>query len=92
MIVGVVGGALLPFAFKNTGIDITPWRGAILGLGLAPIIPLGDLAESMIKRQSATKDSGNLLPGHGGAFDRLDTLLWAMPISYYLIVYLLPIL
>lgn len=90
VIVGILGGALLPFAFNNTGIDITPWRGAILGLVLAPSIPLGDLAESMIKRQAAKKDSGTLLPGHGGAFDRLDTLLWAMPISYYLIVYLLP--
>ncbi len=88
---GLAMGALLPLALKNT-IDISPWRGAVLGLVLALSVPLGDLAVSMIKRQVAQKDTGNFLPGHGGAFDRLDTLLWAMPISYYLILYLFPIL
>jgi len=90
LITGVAAGALFPLLLKNMGINIPPLRGAILGLVLALGTPLGDLAVSMIKRQVAQKDSGNLLPGHGGAFDRLDTLLWAMPISYYLILFLFP--
>lgn len=92
LIVGIAGGALLPLTLKNTGAGISSWHGAILGLVLALCVPLGDLAVSMIKRQVAQKDTGNFLPGHGGAFDRLDTLLWAMPISYYLILFLFPIL
>ncbi|OQY30512.1 MAG: hypothetical protein B6243_10330 [Anaerolineaceae bacterium 4572_5.2] len=92
LMAGLAGGALIPLWMTIPGIDITPWHGAALGLILALSIPLGDLAVSMVKRQVAQKDSGNFLPGHGGALDRLDTLLWAMPISYYVILYIFPIL
>ena len=81
-----IGDALRAVAFGEHD------HGAALGLILALSIPLGDLAVSMVKRQVAQKDSGNFLPGHGGALDRLDTLLWAMPISYYVILYIFPIL
>ena len=91
VIIGVAGGALLPLLLRNS-IDISPWNGAVLGIVLALGIPLGDLAVSMVKRQVAQKDSGSIFPGHGGAFDRLDTLLWAMPISYYIILFVFPIL
>ena len=88
--VGAVGTALLALLWMNwAGPDtaITPWWGAILGLILAVITPLGDLGASMIKRQFGVKDSSNLIPGHGGVFDRIDTWLWAGVIGYYLIVW-----
>ncbi len=67
---------------------ITPLRGAIIGLVMGVFPTLGDLGESMIKRQVGAKDSGSLLPGHGGAFDRIDSWIWAAVIGYYLIEWL----
>jgi phosphatidate cytidylyltransferase len=92
VITGTLSGALLAALWRlGAGPDsaLTPWAGAWLGLALSVLTPLGDLGESMIKRQVGVKDSSHLLPGHGGAFDRVDSWLWAGPIGYYLIVWLL---
>jgi len=89
---GVVGTVLLVTLLRSwLGLDstITPLNGAWIGLLMAVITPLGDLGESMFKRQVGWKDSGKLLPGHGGAFDRIDSWLWAAVIGYYAIVWLL---
>lgn len=58
------------------------WAGAIIGVLLALFGTAGDLIESMIKRDAGMKDMGKLIPGHGGAMDRLDSLLVAAPIAW----------
>jgi phosphatidate cytidylyltransferase len=86
---GIFGGALfgaIIMSLSAPDTAITPVRGAILGLLMGSFTILGDLGESMIKRQAGLKDSGNLLPGHGGVFDRIDSWLWAGVIGYYAIL------
>ena len=56
----------------------------LLGIVLALVAPVGDLCESMLKRDLGVKDMGNILPGHGGLLDRFDALLFALPATYYL--------
>jgi phosphatidate cytidylyltransferase len=66
---------------------ITALRGLILGMLIAALAPIGDLAISAVKREVGAKDSGRLLPGHGGALDRLDSVLWAAVIGYYCVTW-----
>ena len=87
---GMIGGAFLVYAYSTYGNlpdTISIWQGALLGLILGALSPLGDLGESMIKRQSGIKDSSDIIPGHGGFFDRIDSWLWGAVIGYYFLIW-----
>jgi phosphatidate cytidylyltransferase len=88
----VLVGAYFAFAFSSLGPKplaglIDPVQGALLGLVIGALSPLGDLGESMFKRQSGMKDSSNIFPGHGGFLDRIDSWIWGAAIGYFLIRY-----
>jgi phosphatidate cytidylyltransferase len=86
----MLAGAFFTFAYNTWGpLNVPIWQGALLGLLLGALTPLGDLGESMFKRQAGLKDSGHIIPGHGGAFDRIDSWLWGAIIGYYFIVWFL---
>jgi len=85
LLAGMAGSILVGFILVGS---ISPWgRFSALALGVvvAVVAPLGDLCESLIKRDLDVKDLGGILPGHGGVLDRFDAMLFALPAVYYLI-------
>ncbi len=88
IVIGALGGWGLGALWHIASPAMMPLHGLILGLVISVLAPFGDFGESMIKRQFCIKDSSNILPGHGGIFDRIDSSLWAAILGYYLILWI----
>lgn len=81
---GLVGGVCTAVIGAHFWLPhLTWWQRILLGGGLALVAQLSDLSESMLKRYGGVKDSGHLIPGHGGILDRMDSMLFAAPALVY---------
>jgi phosphatidate cytidylyltransferase len=91
LVASAIGGASLTFLWRiGAGPDstLTASAGFFVGLIIGLLVPLGDLGISMIKRELEVKDTSELIPGHGGMLDRLDTWLWAGVLGFYLVTWI----
>ena len=87
---GSLGGTLMCMLFSlgiGFGIGLPWYHTIVLGLLIAVFAQIGDLCESMIKRDAGVKDSSNVLPGHGGFLDRTDSYIMTIPVVYYYLQY-----
>lgn len=92
---GALGGLLLAVLVSlayvhwvlapNALLTLSPFNAILFGVAVSGAVQLGDLAESVLKREGGVKDSSRIIPGHGGVLDRLDGLIFALPVAYVLL-------
>jgi phosphatidate cytidylyltransferase len=82
----VASWALVRFVLvPQAQLGLRPVHAILFGITVSTAVQLGDLAESLIKRQAGVKDSSQIIPGHGGVLDRIDGMLFALPVAYWLL-------
>ena len=94
---GAIGGLFCAMAIGAVSGEILDWKfgfliGGVLGVLVALFALVGDLTESMMKRNAGLKDSGDVIPGHGGILDRIDSYLFTPAVVYYAVILLIPLL
>jgi len=85
-LIGSIGGAFIAKLWFFSNLRLLDCL--VLGILLGVFGQLGDLCESLLKRSSAIKDSGKIIPGHGGILDRVDSILFSAPLLYYYFIFL----
>jgi phosphatidate cytidylyltransferase len=96
---GLVASMLVAWLYARSvlvpvaNLGFTPWGAVLFGAIVSVAAQVGDLFESLIKREGGVKDSSRIIPGHGGILDRFDSLIFVLPVAYLLLGWLpIPIL